>query len=197
MIGHRIYQLLRRALFRLQTSSNVGEYEGIALSDLRRRSEHFRTTLLAALRLLHTTDPRRFARVQREIGWIVNCTLACPGAEYDGEFRVCRVEFEEPVAASDPKFSIGWWARTLVHEATHGAIARRGIVYSADLRSRIERLCVTEEHRFLDRLSDTHPELADDLYREYSAAQWEFAWHATPRQLVSSLFSRLRNDEGA
>ena len=193
MIGKLIHQLLRRAQFRLQTSSKVGEYEGIALADLRERSDHFRTTLLAAIQLLRATDPRRFARVQREIAWIVNCTLPCPGAEYDGEFRMCRVDFEEPTATSDSQFAIGWWACTLVHEATHGVVGRRGIIYAGDLRSRIERLCVREENRFLDRLSTTHPELAQELHRQYSAAEWEFAWRATPRELVSSLFRRLRN----
>jgi hypothetical protein len=150
-------------------------------------------TLLAALRLLRAIDSRRFARVQREIAWIVNCTLACPGAEYLEDIKTCRVDFEEPALDSDPEFSIGWWARTMVHEATHGVVERRGIRYTPELRSRIERLCVTEEQRFLRRLSETRPALADQLYREYSEADWDFAWSATPLELTSSLLHRLRN----
>jgi hypothetical protein len=184
---------LRWLQFRLQIGSKVDEYDGIALADLRRRSGHFRSTLVGAMQLLQTTDPRRYARVKREIDWIVNCTLEMPGAEYDGEFRICRVDFEEPTPSSDPQFSVGWWARTLVHEATHGVVRGWGIVYDADRRARIEQLCVTEENRFVNRLSFTHPELAADLHRDFSAAEWQFSWEATPRQRISSLFRRLRN----
>ena len=193
MIRKHIHKLLQRAQSWLQTTSKIAEYEGIALADLRRRSEHFRTTLLSALQLLRSTDPARFARVQREIKWIVNCTLACPGAEYHSGIRTCRVDFEEPTSDSDPTFSAGWWARTLVHEATHGVIEAWGIPYESSLRSRIERLCVAEEQRFLRRLAATQPELADRLYREFCEAEWDFAWTATPRELTTSVFHRLRH----
>jgi hypothetical protein len=184
-----IVSLLKRAQYRLQTSSEVARFEGIALADLREESPHFRETILAALCLLKEIDPLRFARVQREIAWIVNCTLAIDGAEYHHETRTCKIDFEERAAGYE--FAIGFYAAVLVHEATHGVIHRHGISYQSERRSRIERLCVREENRFLTRLANTQPELAQDLKRDFDEAEWAFAWSATPRDLRWSLIRRF------
>jgi hypothetical protein len=43
-------------------------------------------------------------------------------------------------------------ASSLVHEATHGRLARCGFGYSADIRYRIERLCIRQERAFATRI---------------------------------------------
>ncbi len=172
----------------------VARFEGLVLCDLR-RSEHFRETLLAALCLLRDSDARRFARLQRHITYISNQILSGASAEYNHEQRACYVHFSELKEDSDPEYSAGWWARTLVHEATHGAVESRGVRYTPELRSRIERLCVTEEQRFVLRLTLTHPDLASELDREFDESEWHESWALTPLQRFLDVSRRCFRSE--
>ena len=63
------------AALALQRTSEIARHEGIIIADLRKRSSHFPNTILASLRLLQQSDPRRFRRVQRYIHYVVNLTL--------------------------------------------------------------------------------------------------------------------------
>lgn len=187
-----IARLAERAAFAVQRHSEVARYEGIILADLRRRSPYFQKILLAALRLLQCSDPRRFRRVQRYIHYIVNRTLDHPGAQYDYETLTCRIDFEEPDVSAADEFSIAYHASNLVHEATHGAIAARGIPYAGELRGRIERLCVREENRFVQRLRNIGFAGAVRLHRDFDESEWEFSWNASRRQRMAALIKRLR-----
>ena len=186
--------LLLKSMLRFQhwyqTTAKVADCEGIALADLKKKSGHFQETMELALALIRTADPRRFQRVKEHIKWIVNCTLEQPGAEYHKEFKSVRLDFEEPEEESDRDFKAGFWARSLVHEATHGHLFRYGIAYTDELRGRIERLCVKEENRFICRLASAHPDLARQLHREFNDQEWQFAWSATPKEKIRSLFRR-------
>ena len=186
--------LLLKSMLRFQhwyqTTAKVADCEGIALADLKRKSGHFQETMESALALIRTADPRRFQRVKEHIKWIVNCTLEQPGAEYHKEFKSVRIDFEEPEEESDRDFTAGFWARSLVHEATHGLLISRGMEYTDELRSRIERLCVKEENRFICRLASAQPDLARQLRREFNDQEWQFAWSATPKERIRSLFRR-------
>jgi len=62
--------------------------------------------------------------------------------------------------------------------------------YTDELRSRIERLCVKEENRFIRRLAVAHSDLARQLHREFNEQEWQFAWSATPKEKIRSLFRR-------
>jgi hypothetical protein len=181
-----------RAAFALQRHSEIARYEGIILADLRGRSPHFREILLAALRLLHVSDSRRFRRVQVYIRYIVNLTLGHPGAQYDYKTRTCRIDFEEPNGNADHDFYIGFHACNLVHEATHGEIEARGIPYDGEFRCRIERLCVQEENRFVQRLRDAGFVAAERLGRDFDESDWDFSWNASRKDRVVALFKRLR-----
>jgi hypothetical protein len=186
--------LLLKSMLRFQhwyqTTAKVADCEGIALADLKRKSGHFQETMESALALIRTADPRRFQRVKEHIKWIINCTLEQAGAEYHKEFKSVRIDFEEPEEESDRDFKAGFWARSLVHEATHGHLFRYGIAYTDELRGRIERLCVKEENRFICRLASAHPDLARQLHREFNDQEWQFAWSATPKEKIRSLFRR-------
>jgi hypothetical protein len=175
--------------------NEVARFEGIILADLHtpsNRPQQFRDILLDALRLLKATDSRRFERVRTRLAWIVHQTLERRGmAEYRHRTRTCAIDFLEPSPERDREHLIGWYACTLVHEATHGQIRSRGILYTPQLRLRIERLCVREEQRFLTHLTFTHPDLAEWLYQEFDASQWDEAWRATPREQFLARMKRI------
>jgi hypothetical protein len=191
-VRNQIQKLSERGIRWLQRSGVVAHFEGIEIADLRNRSPHFRDTVLAALKLIKSTDPRRFARVQRHLKWIVNSTLRVPGlALYRHGTQTCMMDFVEPTPGSDAEYPIVSCASTLVHEATHGVVACRGIAYTKDLRSRIERLCVTEEQRFLIHLTITRPALASSLYHEYDPSRWKEAWAITPFQTFVAVMRRI------
>jgi hypothetical protein len=176
--------------FWLQRKSEVARFEGIIISDPN-QSENFRVIILAALNLVKDTDPRRFERIKKYLKWIVNCTLAQSGAQYFHDKQTCAMDFEFPKFKKDSEFNVAYFAKTLVHEATHGVVRSRNIHYIVELRSRIENLCVTEENRFVKRLALAHPELAKKLYRDYDASDWEYTWERTRKQSFWRMIYRL------
>jgi len=128
--------------------------------------------------------------VRKRLSWVVRATLSIPGlAEYQHRTRACVIDFISPSDEFDAEYLIGMYACTLVHEATHGVICSREIPYSSELRLRIERLCVTEEQRFLLHLTITRPELSERLYTEFDASRWRESWNKTEGQRV---LARLR-----
>jgi len=188
----QLQRLLNRGVLWIQRTSEVARFDGIAIADYRNRSSHFRDTVLSALDLIKRTDARRFARVKRQLKWIVNSTLRVPGmADYYHGTQTCRIDFVEPAPGSDAEYPIGSCASTIIHEATHGVVACRDIAYSKKLRSRIERLCVTEEQRFLIHLTITRPALATSLYHEYDPARWKDSWAITPFQNLTAILRRI------
>jgi len=171
----------------------VVRFEGITLVDLRipeDQTPHFREILLAALSLIKATDTRRFERVRRRLAWVVHEPYLFGSAEYRHNTRACVIRFVEPSPQYTVDWLIGYYARVLVHEATHGVICSRGITYSRELRSRIERLCVSEEQRFLIHLTFMHPDLATGLYREFDARRWRANWNATPTERLLAVIKR-------
>jgi hypothetical protein len=185
--------LANRGRLWLNRISEVGSWGGIILADLRDRrhqTPHFRDTILASLQLLQRVDQRRLKRVQRHIQWVTNYTLPRAGAEYAHAIRTCFLEFQEPTAEFDIPYLIGWYACVLVHEATHGVIRSRGILYTPELRERIEQLCVREEQRFVRRLSAIDAGLAARLPHDFDPRDWNWYWHATPFERFSLHITR-------
>ena len=181
-----------RGFLCFQRHAEVARFEGIALADIRETSSHFRNTYLAALKLVRDHDPLRFARVQRHIQWIFNCHLPLVMAEYDAGTRTCRVNFEEPPNEADLQLWIGFGACTLIHETTHAIVHAHGIRYVPELRARIERVCVTEENRFVAKLAHAQPELAAKLHREFNESEWHEVWKASRWQVFAALLKQLR-----
>jgi hypothetical protein len=189
-----IARLCDQVIVLLQRGGEVARFDGIILSDMRTDDEGkslFAETLLASLRLLKDVDPRRFRRVQRHITWVTSRTLPNGGASYHYSTRTCYIDFEEPDAVRDRDHVTGWHACVLVHEATHGVIRSRGILYTPEWRERIERLCVHEEQRFVRRLATINPDLAAELREEFDPRNWHWSWTATPFQKLCSVFKRL------
>jgi hypothetical protein len=168
----------------------VARFGDIRVSDILKKRTPFRDCILASLELVKSCDPSRYRRIQRRLSWISNVPLEAPWqAKYRRTLRACEIDFVERDYEADPEQHVAWCASTLVHEATHGAISGRGIRYSPELRSRIERLCVAEEHRFLDHLAESQPEMAQRLRRDFSESDWHWSWNAGR---TAKLFRTLR-----
>ena len=171
-----ITAILRGLVLSLYRKCEVGQFEGIRLAELKKTTQ-FREILLASLRLLQESDRRRYRRVCNHLSWIVHRTLAFRGqAEYNSLTGACEIDFVSPSPEYPPEYLIGWYACTLVHEATHGVLHSRGIPYTPTLRARVEHLCVKEEQRFLLHLTITRPDLAERLHREFGASDWTESW---------------------
>ena len=171
--------------------NEVAQFDGIVLSDVRKKDPRFREALLAALKLLKDSDDRRFHRVQTRLAYILNCTLAHRGAAYLHYVRTCAIDFSASAFDEDPDYYIGWYACTLVHEATHAVIRTRGISYLPQHRSRIERLCVVEEVRYLANLSRVRPDIAARIHCEFNETNWHAAWASTPTKNLLTVLRRI------
>lgn len=175
----------------VQRKHEVGRFDSIILSDVRKTNDQFRECLLAALALLKTSDNRRFNRVQHGIGYILNCTLGEGGAQYHHDTRTCIIDFTDAAYEADPDLLVVYQACTLVHESTHAVIQTRGIPYSPENRTRIERLCVTEENRFLLHLRQLRPDILQRLNRTFDENDWSSAWNSTPLKDFAKALRRI------
>jgi hypothetical protein len=99
----------------------------------------------AALQLIVTTDPRRYARIRRDLKRVL-LTLAS-GGQYLPRLETCRIGIDY-VRRSSPLEV----AMMIVHEATHARLWRAGYRYEAANRGRIERICVRAETTFAARI---------------------------------------------
>ena len=193
MIITPFQKLLNRGLLRFQRTNEVARFDGIILADTQ-DSSLFRRNVLSALQLIKDLDSRRFRRLQRNITWIVNCPLPHGGGQYHYPTRTCRLDIEKATPELDPEYAAAAIASTLIHEATHGALRARGIGYSAQLRSRVERCCVKEQNRFIARLSSSRPDIAEFYHREFTESRWHRSWTATRLQSLLDLVRRLSRE---
>jgi hypothetical protein len=136
----------------LGSSPDVVEARALALNTLRQ-----------ALDLLKTRQPRRLARLERDVPRVIlqqtssSGYLATPNA-----ILLAVTELEREDAALT--------AATLVHEATHARIELAGIAAWPRLRSRIEQRCLREQIDFLTCVPGR-----EDLvryYRDWLGREW-------------------------
>jgi hypothetical protein len=182
----------RWLLSRLEGAS----FDDIRIRDLRRGvTPSFFPVILSALLLLRETDPRRYRRIRRFLPWIVNFANSLAGS-YHHKIG-CFVHFEEPASEWQRPYTVAGYATTLVHEATHGVIRTFGIRYKVAVRSRIERLCWTEEQRFIGVVTRVRPDLAkyfEHLRREFDESRWHEVWNRTRWQRAVLEFRLMRAD---
>jgi hypothetical protein len=154
------------------------------------------TKVEEALTILHDVDPRRAARLERDVSRIF--VTDAPSASYLPLSNSCwlsrtRVVKHGPVIA----------ALSIVHEATHARLFRVGVDHGLSMRERIERRCVAEQVSFLERLKAegyrgtdayaahlqdqlSRPWWTDhaqfqrrqDFYKQQSAPAWLLRFHA-------------------
>lgn len=99
----------------------------------------------AALRLIMTSDPPRYARIRRDLKRVL-LTLAS-GGQYLPRLETCRIGIDF-VRRSSPLEV----AMMIAHEATHARLWRIGYRYEPADRERIERICVRAETMLASRI---------------------------------------------
>jgi hypothetical protein len=159
-------------------------------SSRRESPEIFLRHTIDALALVERTDGRRFKRVLRHIRYVVHQKSHVAG-QYDQRLAACVVDFERLNFPQGPAAALYVYAALLVHEATHAAIHHRRIPYKGETRERIERLCHTEEARFLRRIN---PQLGNRwLERAYDLDAYEAEWNLSWRQRLRTTWKRTRD----
>ena len=180
-VRNPIHYLANRILLRLYQASVVDTYGEIPISTLRKGGDQFVGILKHSLRLIEENDPRRFARVVRHVDLFVDCSH--PGGAYSASYRhlinVVEIDFEYCEERGDSLFHAGYYAGVIVHEATHGKIRKFGIDTIRENRVQVERICRSEENRFLNRLNAIRPDLGNRLKRPFNPEDWHGHWHSS------------------
>lgn len=91
----------------------------------------------AALALIERHQPWYYRHLVRDLARIIVQRYPCRGA-YFPEQRTCLIELTFSV---NPEFTIAQVAATLVHEAMHARLDRRGVVFTREIAARHERFC--------------------------------------------------------
>lgn len=174
----------------LLRKSCMGHIDGVAICDIRivqDSPDRFLKTTRTAMALIKEIDPRRYRRICRQFDYIVNRELVEAG-NFEQELKICNIDDSKFLQLSDPTRQIRSYAIILIHEATHGVIARKGILYDKDRQLRIERLCHMEGYRFARRFE---PGFADAFAGPFNPDIWKLAWGPKQHRTAAS-WKRLR-----
>lgn len=169
--------------------SLVGEHCGIKLADMSRNETDgsaFVEKTKQALDLIRDLDPKRFARVQIHIDYICNAELYSGGRYCPG--NVCQLDFGRWDFAQHPDWSLYMYSSAIVHEATHGLLRAKGFKRTRRNWKQLERICRSEENRFLSRIDSPWGE---QLRKPFDSADWDFGPWLTR---AMRLFRRIREE---
>ena len=162
----------------LYKRSIVGEFDGIPLVSLHSDPDAFVQGICSSLKLIKGQDQRRFHRITQQTQWLVDSPLA--GGAYSGSYqhriKAIRVDFEFDESVGDRVFHVAYFAKVIVHEATHGVIRDRGIETTPENRIQVERICRAEENRFIVGLRRSFPDLPEDLICQFDPDDWSESW---------------------
>ena len=122
----------------------VGRFQLLVWSG-EEHSELFVTKIGRALELIASADPKRFARIERDLRGFA--LVANGGDVYDDDLRLYVVHLPALVSRSVEEV-----AMAIVHEATHARLHRAEVRWTEARASRIEHVCVGQEVAFAERL---------------------------------------------
>jgi tetratricopeptide (TPR) repeat protein len=108
------------------------------------------------------------------------------GGSFGRKLKICHVDYTK-FTSSDSLLNLRQYAQLLIHEATHGLLFDKGILYDEETRERVERLCRLEEYRFAQHFEPGYADTSvrpfnSDWYKTYwddktrRAAQWKRLW---------------------
>lgn len=100
-------------------------------------TEHIFARLDDALGIIERHQPWYFRHLVRDFARIAVRRYPCRGAYFPDE-RTCLVELTFSV---NPEFSTSQIASTIVHEAMHARLDRRGVAFTREIAARHERFC--------------------------------------------------------
>lgn len=164
-------------------------YESIRLADFYSEDSAFYAFIADVLEFIKEVDERRFQRIQKHINWIVNISMIERDAgEYHAFLKLCMLNCD--VSRTDNIENLVYTASVIVHEATHAFLDDLGIVYDKTTRVRIERLCVTEENRFLQNAATVYPDIAQKLICPFDGSLWEDDWKKTRKERMFDVFRK-------
>ena len=112
----------------------------------RRESVQSLAQVRAALYLIKTYDPYRYKRVLARFDKILVLDIPARG-QFIEDLRRCVLNRDFATTATVEEV-----ASTIVHEATHGELMRRGIGYGAEIRQRVEDICTRQELAFAAKI---------------------------------------------
>lgn len=116
-------------------------------------TEHVFARLDDALGIIERHQPWYFRHLVRDFARIAVRRYACRGAYFPDE-RTCLVELTFSV---NPEFSTSQIASTIVHEAMHARLDRRGVAFTREIAARHERFCRRAEVELGMSLPDGEP----------------------------------------
>jgi hypothetical protein len=192
---------LARAYAYALRSSIKASIDGVELVDLSNDDtddDAYLVVTQAALELIKSIDPRRYAVILREVKYIVNGGLNSL-AEYHRTNRNVEIDFGKfhvYVDAPDYEQRLARYASTIVHEAIHGRIESFGILYTRETRVRIEKICVAQQHLFLSRWA-TGREDVPELVPKFDERNWHRSWHSNPVAEFRGLRRRYKAAPGS
>jgi len=168
-----ITALLKKLLEKLMLSCSASRrIDGLWVGCFDRDSAASLNRVEEALGLIKTYDRRRYDRLIRDLQcvWV----LVIPGgiAKFDSSLWACVLD---PRHVLNEANSVARIAASIVHEATHARLWRRGIRYQENLRSRVEAVCFRRERAFAARIpnGEQNRELADQKLAAYAGQeQW-------------------------
>ena len=126
----------------------------------------------SALHLIKTCDPLRYARVSRDLDRIIVRVLPGEFAHFDPRLGVCCIDPRFVLAEMSSPEKI---AATIVHEATHARLWRRGIRYEQEVRHRVEAVCYRRELAFSAKLPNGDG-IREETLRSLSAYAKPESW---------------------
>jgi hypothetical protein len=147
-----------------------GAFEGIFVFDHQGNTPERIQFVLDALCLIAEHDPRRFRIVQKEMSRIF---LLSNSRHWGCYYRYGRIMQLDVARHADwfEKYPREWCtvaiASVIIHEATHGYLHSRYYPY-LQIKNRIERICMSEQTRFLRRVPSNAYNFARDMAPDLS-----------------------------
>jgi hypothetical protein len=133
-----------------------------------------------ALSLIKRYDPLQYARVIHNLNRVWVTVLPDASACFQRALQACVLDERYVLAVDSTPELI---AKTIVHEATHARLDRRGIKYDEKERTRIEAVCLRRELAFTAKLPQGRP-LQDEVARtmEWCASNVDYFSNANFQQ---------------
>jgi hypothetical protein len=138
-----------------------------------------------ALRLIKDHSPLHYQRIRNNLERIWVRLLPHARASYFHPLNACQLDERFVVLKETTLERI---ASCIIHEATHGRLAKLGIPYDVSSRPQIERICLRRELHFAAQLP--HGEaLRDEITRTLD-------WCVDGNEYYSDQSMRQQNDQG-
>jgi hypothetical protein len=169
-VKRALYHLPERLMLRFGRRFSLDGILVVILLQDRERTELLMAKAKAALKLLQNHTPKYYARVQTFIPNILFFGAHAYTAVYTSDLKLCDISRDYALAEKTTAAAL---AITLVHEATHGYLASKGVAYQEQRRGRIERICVQAEIAVAHRLPGSGDVLSEATSRlSYGAEFW-------------------------